>query len=63
MQLRRAAEILNSNENNNTIVYYQNNPVIIVSVDNNIGTAYVKSVNDDNNRFEVDLEQLIEKNQ
>ena len=62
MQLRRVAEILNSNENNNTIVYYQNNPVIIVSVDNNIGTAYVKSVND-NNRFEVDLEQLIEKNQ
>lgn len=62
MQLRRAAEILNSNENNNTIVYYQNNPVTIVSVDNNIGTAYVKSVND-NNRFEVDLEQLIEKNQ
>ncbi|MPN03205.1 Small, acid-soluble spore protein H [bioreactor metagenome] len=59
MQLRRAAEIVNSKENNNTVVYYQNKPVTIVTVDNNIGTAYVKSV-DENNRFEVNLEDLSE---
>ena len=59
MQLRRAAEIVNSKANDNIIVYYENNPVTIVSVDNNIGTACVKSV-DGNSRFEVDLEQISE---
>ncbi len=59
MQLRRAAEIMNSNKNNDTIVYYERKPVTLVSVDNNIGTACVKSA-DGNSRFEVDLEQLSE---
>jgi H-type small acid-soluble spore protein len=59
MQLRRAAEIMNLNKNNDTIVYYERKPVTLVSVDNNIGTACVKSV-DGNSRFEVDLEQLSE---
>lgn len=58
MQLRRAAEIVNS-EDENVIVYYKENPVTIESVDNNIGTAYVKSLHG-NTRFEVDLEQLSE---
>ncbi|WP_042274048.1 H-type small acid-soluble spore protein [[Clostridium] dakarense] len=58
MQLRRAAEIVNS-EDKNVIVYYKQNPVTIESVDNNIGTAYVKSLHG-NTRFEVDLEQLSE---
>ncbi|MCU9809609.1 small, acid-soluble spore protein, H family [Paraclostridium sp. AKS46] len=44
MQLRRAAEICNNNENNNITLYYYNKPVKLVSVDNNIGTAYVKSL-------------------
>lgn len=59
MQLRRAAEICNNNENNNITLYYYNKPVKLVSVDNNIGTAYVKSLNDDL-KFEVDLESLHE---
>jgi H-type small acid-soluble spore protein len=50
---------MNSNKNNDTIVYYERKPVTLVSVDNNIGTACVKSV-DGNSRFEVDLEQLSE---
>lgn len=58
MQLRRAAEIVNSKDEN-VIVYYKQNPVTIESVDNNIGTAYVKSLHG-NTRFEVDLEQLSE---
>ena len=62
MQLRRAAELVNSKENQNTIVYYRNKPVNIVTVDNNIGTAYVKSINE-NHRFEVNLEELSEKTQ
>ncbi|WGX74934.1 small, acid-soluble spore protein, H family [Paraclostridium bifermentans] len=59
MQLRRAAEICNNNENNNITLYYYNKPVKLVSVDNNIGTAYVKALNDDS-KFEVDLESLHE---
>lgn len=58
MQLRRASEIVNSKDEN-VIVYYKQNPVTIESVDNNIGTAYVKSLHGDT-RFEVDLEQLSE---
>ncbi|MGX4599807.1 H-type small acid-soluble spore protein [Faecalimicrobium sp. JNUCC 81] len=58
MQLRRAAEIVNSKDED-VIVYYKQNPVTIESVDNNIGTAYVKSLHGDT-RFEVDLEQLSE---
>lgn len=59
MQLRRAAEICNNNENNDITLYYYNKPVKLVSVDNNIGTAYVKALNDDS-KFEVDLESLHE---
>ncbi|MGL5311656.1 MAG: H-type small acid-soluble spore protein [Peptostreptococcaceae bacterium] len=59
MQLRRATEIVNSKDNNNVVVYYKENPVTIESIDNNIGTAYVKSLHGDA-RYEVDLEQLSE---
>lgn len=58
MQLRRAMEIVNTQDNNSNI-YYKENPVKILSVDNNIGTAYVKTLHGDS-RFEVDLEQLSE---
>jgi len=58
MQLRRAAEIVNSNDNN-TVIYYKEDPVTILSVDNNIGTAYVKSLHE-NSRYEVNLEDLCE---
>lgn len=58
MQLRRATEIVNSNDKNIS-VYYKENPVTILSVNNNIGTAYVKSLHGES-RFEVDLEQLNE---
>lgn len=61
MQLRRAAEICNNKENNSSTLYYYSKPVKLVSVDTNIGTAYVKSLNDDS-QFEVDLESLHEKN-
>ncbi len=60
MQLRRATEICNNNENNNVTLYYNSEPVKLVSVDNNIGTAYVQSLNDDS-KFEVILEELHEK--
>ena len=46
MQLRRATEICNNNENNNITLYYNAKPVKLVSVDNNIGTAYIQSLND-----------------
>ena len=59
MQLRRAAEICNNNDNDNVTLYYYNKPVKLVSVDNNIGTAYVKALNDDS-QFEVNLESLHE---
>ena len=58
MQLRRAMEILNTQDNNSNI-FYKENPVKILSVDNNIGTAYVETLQGDS-RFEVDLEQLSE---
>lgn len=58
MQLRRAMEIVNTKDNSSNI-YYKENPVQILSVDNNIGTAYVETLNG-NSRFEVDLEQLSE---
>ena len=58
MQLRRAIEIVNTKDNSSN-VYYKENPVQILSVDNNIGTAYVETLNG-NSRFEVDLEQLSE---
>ena len=59
MQLRRAVEICNNNDNDNVTLYYYNKPVKLVSVDNNIGTAYVKALNDDS-QFEVNLESLHE---
>ena len=58
MQLRRAMEIVNT-QDNNTNIFYKENPVKILSVDNNIGTAYVETLQGDS-RFEVDLEQLSE---
>ena len=58
MQLRRAMEIVNTQDNNSNIFYIEN-PVKILSVDNNIGTAYVETLQGDS-RFEVDLEQLSE---
>ena len=58
MQLRRAMEIVNTQDNNSNI-FYKENPVKILSVDNNIGTAYVETLQGDS-RFEVDLEQLRE---
>ena len=58
MQLRRAMEIVNTQDNNRNI-FYKENPVKILSVDNNIGTAYVETLQGDS-RFEVDLEQLSE---
>ena len=51
---------MNNNENNNVTLYYNSEPVKLVSVDNNIGTAYVQSLND-NSKFEVILEELHEK--
>lgn len=58
MQLRRAMEIVNTQDTNSN-VFYKENPVKILSVDNNIGTAYVETLQG-NSRFEVDLEQLSE---
>ena len=58
MQLRRAMEIVNTQDNNSNI-FYKENPEKILSVDNNIGTAYVETLQGDS-RFEVDLEQLSE---
>ena len=58
MQLRRAMEIVNTQDNNSNI-FYKENPVKILSVHNNIGTAYVETLQGDS-RFEVDLEQLSE---
>lgn len=58
MQLRRAMEIVNTQDNSSNI-FYKENPVKILSVDNNIGTAYVETLQGDS-RFEVDLEQLSE---
>ena len=58
MQLRRAMEIVNTQDNNSNI-FYKENPVKILSVDNNIGTADVETLQGDS-RFEVDLEQLSE---
>ena len=58
MQLRRAMEIVNTQDNNSNISYKEN-PVKILSVDNNIGTAYVETLQGDS-RFEADLEQLSE---
>ena len=58
MQLRRAMEIVNTQDNSSNI-FYKENPVKILSVDNNIGTAYIETLQGDS-RFEVDLEQLSE---
>ena len=58
MQLRRAMEIVNTQDNNSNI-FYKENPVKILSVDNNIGTAYIETLQGDS-RFGVDLEQLSE---
>lgn len=58
MQLRRDMEIVNTQDNNSNI-FYKESPVKILSVDNNIGTAYVETLQGDS-RFEVDLEQLSE---
>ena len=60
MQLRRAMEIVNGENNNvNSKIFYKENQVNLRSVDNNIGTAYVESL-DGNYKYEVDLEQLNE---
>lgn len=60
MQLRRAMEIINSEEAlTNSKIFYKENEVNILSVDNNIGTAYVESI-DGNYKYEVDLKQLNE---
>ena len=58
MQLRRAMEIVNTNDKSSHI-YYKESPVQIISVDNNIGTAYVETLHG-NSRFEVNLEELSE---
>ena len=58
MEFRRAIEIVNK-QNNNSNIFYKENSVKILSVDNNIGTAYVETLQGDS-RFEVDLEQLSE---
>ena len=60
MQLRRAMEICNNKNVENVELVYNDNPVKLISVDNNIGTAYIESIND-NSKFEVDLETLHEK--
>lgn len=60
MQLRRAMEICNNKNIDNVELVYNDNPVKLISVDNNIGTAYIESIND-NSKFEVDLETLHEK--
>ncbi|CEN75266.1 acid-soluble spore protein H [[Clostridium] sordellii] len=60
MQLRRAMEICNNKNIENVELVYNDNPVKLISVDNNIGTAYIESIND-NSKFEVDLESLHEK--
>ncbi|AUN14443.1 small acid-soluble spore protein [[Clostridium] sordellii] len=62
MQLRRAMEICNNKNIDNVELVYNDNPVKLISVDNNIGTAYIESIND-NSKFEVDLESLHEKTQ
>ncbi|CEK33766.1 small acid-soluble spore protein [[Clostridium] sordellii] len=62
MQLRRAMEICNNKNIENVELVYNDNPVKLISVDNNIGTAYIESIND-NSKFEVDLETLHEKTQ
>ncbi|CEJ73765.1 MAG: small, acid-soluble spore protein, H family [Paraclostridium sordellii] len=62
MQLRRAMEICNNKNIENVELVYNDNPVKLISVDNNIGTAYIESIND-NSKFEVDLESLHEKTQ
>lgn len=60
MQLRRAMEIVNGENNNvNSKIFYKENQVNLISVDNDIGTAYVESL-DGNYKYEVDLEQLNE---
>lgn len=60
MHLRRAMEIVNGENNNvNSKIFYKENQVNLISVDNNIGTAYVESL-DGNYKYEVDLEQLNE---
>ena len=51
-------EIVNTNDNSSHI-YYKESPVQIISVDNNIGTAYVETLHG-NSRFEVNLEELSE---
>ena len=53
-------EIVNGENNNvNSKIFYKENQVNLISVDNNIGTAYVESL-DGNYKYEVDLEQLNE---
>lgn len=60
MQLRRAMEIVNSKDKNtNSKIFYKENQVFLLSIDNNIGTAYVESLNG-NYKYEVDLKQLNE---
>ena len=60
MQLWGAMEIFNGENNNvNSKIFYKENQVNLISVDNNIGTAYVESL-DGNYKYEVDLEQLNE---
>jgi H-type small acid-soluble spore protein len=62
MQLRRAVEIMNSNNKENTVVYYNDRPVTIESIeqDGEMKAAYIRTL-DDNARLEVNLEQLHER--
>jgi H-type small acid-soluble spore protein len=62
MQLRRAVEIMNSNNKENTVVYYNDRPVTIESIeqDGDLKAAYIRTL-DDNMRLEVRIEQLDER--
>lgn len=58
MKLKRAIEIVNEQDECSNI-FYKENPVKILNINNNIGTAYVKTLQGDS-KFEVDLKQLSE---
>ncbi len=58
MILRRATEILQSNDN--VEVLYQNEPIWIENIDSRTETVYVKSLNNDK-RMVVPIVELFEK--
>ena len=60
MHIERAIEIVNSqDESVNSKIFYKDNQVSILSINNDIGTAYVQS-KFGNYEYEVDLSQLNE---